>query len=355
MAVVPASGSNNILHFNQLNLKKMKHFLIMAITLVFLTVYAACNKNMHMIVHSGDAKGSVTAPTGSIDVTACGATPNDTTIDNAGFQKAIDSASKLGGATVWVPAGTYMINVDISVLLKSNVIISMASGAILQAHKTGTDRNYVLKALKVGHIQILGGEIIGDRNTHTDTTGEHGMGIAIYGCDSVAVKYTTIRDCWGDGITMSSRPSEGAPNASTRIYIIGVTSDSNRRQGITIGTVSGVTIDSCTITHTNGTAPQDGIDIEPDSGTARNVNIKHSFFAYNTGNGIEMNAKDTTVDSIYNINVNDDNFHLNAYAGYLQKVKNSTFNYDSIAAQRYHPYVVLHNYSNVDTIPLYYY
>ena len=333
----------------------MKHFLIMAITLAFLTVYAACNKNIHMITNTGGVKGLLSGPAGSIDVTACGATPNDTTIDNAGFQKAIDSASKLGGATVWVPAGTYMINVDISVLLKSNIIIEMASGAVLQAHATSTSRNYVFKGLKVGHIQILGGEIIGDRNTHLGTTGEWGMGIALYGCDSVSVKYMTIRDCWGDGITMSSRPSEGAPNASTRIYITSVTSDSNRRQAITIGTVSGVTIDSCTLTHTNGTAPQDGIDIEPDSGTSRNVNIKHSYIAYNTGNGIEMNAKNTAVDSIYNINVNDNKFNYNAYAGYLQQVENSTFNYDSITTQRYHPYVVLHNYTNVDTIPLYYY
>jgi len=235
--------------------------------------------------------------------------------------------------------------------LKSNVTLSMAPDAILQARPTGTQRNYVLKVQSVSNVQILGGQIIGDRNTHLTTGGEWGMGIGIYGSDSVTVKYTVIRDCWGDGITMSARTVAGALNPATRIYIIGVVSDSNRRQGITIGTVSGVTVDSCTITHTNGTAPQDGIDLEPDTGTCRNVNIRNSFIAYNAGNGVEMNQNSRS--SIYNINVNYNRIHYNAYAGYIQKVHNITFNYDSVGSNKYHPYVDTSRCTNCIITPNY--
>jgi hypothetical protein len=213
----------------------------------------------------------------------------------------------------------------------------MASDAILKANATSSSRYYVLKCLKVSGVTILGGQIIGDRNIHTGTGGEWGMGIAVYGCDSVYIKYVTIKDCWGDGITMSSRASEGAPNPSTRIHLIGVVSDSNRRQGLTIAEVSGVTVDSCTFTNTNGTAPQDGIDLEPDSGTCRNVNILHSYIAYNNGNGVEMNQNSRS--SIYNINVNHNTIRNNAYAGYIQRVHDITFNYDSISPNKYHPYI----------------
>ena len=319
----------------------MKRFMTMGMALVFLTVYAACNKNIHSISGSSTHPRSLTPPAGAIDVTTTGATANDTTTDNAGFQKAIDSASKLGYGTVWVPSGTYMINVKTSILLKSNIFIMMASGAVLQAEATDTTRYYVFKGLKVGHIQVLGGEIIGDRNSHLGTTGEWGMGFGLYGCDSVAVKYMTIKDCWGDAFSMSSRPVEGAPNASTRIYIISVTCDSNRRQGVSIGAVSGVTIDSCTITNTNGTAPQDGIDIEPDSGTARNINIRYNTFLNNAGNGVEMNAKvaSNPLDSIYNVNVQYNVMHYNKYAGYLQNVRDIDFNYDSVGSNTYQPWV----------------
>jgi hypothetical protein len=165
--------------------------------------------------------------------------------------------------------------------------------------------------VKVHGATIVGGSILGDRLRHLGTTGEWGMGIGIYNCDSITIKHVHISECWGDGITVGAQKIFSAPNPSTRVYIIGVVSDSNRRQGLSIGQVSGVTVDSCFFINTSGTAPQDGIDIEPDTGTCRNITITNSVMNHNAGNGVELN--ENKYSSIYNVNVNYNTVDSNHY------------------------------------------
>ncbi|ANE51485.1 glycoside hydrolase family 28 protein [Flavisolibacter tropicus] len=64
------------------------------------------------------------------DVTSFGA-KGDATSDNAAFiQRAIDSCTKTGGK-VYFPAGTFLTG---TLVLKSNVVLSLSSGAIIMGH-----------------------------------------------------------------------------------------------------------------------------------------------------------------------------------------------------------------------------
>jgi parallel beta-helix repeat protein len=94
-------------------------------------------------------------------------------------------------------------------------------------------------------------------------------------------------------------------------------------------------VDSCAFINTYGTAPQDGIDIEPDAGITQNITIQNCLIAYNKGNGVEMNAKPTTSAIIKNITVRNNFIHHNSYSGYIQHVSNCTFTNNRMKDNKY--------------------
>ncbi len=262
-----------------------------------------------------------------IYVNDVGADGTDALNDTWAFQKAIDSMAGLGGGVVRVRTGNYYIDADTSIKMKNNVVLYMYDTTRkLIVRPTSSTRYHAIMVEFVDGVSIFGGKIVGDRDIHTGSTGEWGMGIAIYGSTNVKVNRTYISNCWGDGIVVGSRKLAGVPTVSRDVIIKRVTSTNNRRQALTIGGVNGLEVDSCLFTYTNGTAPQDGIDIEPDSDTAQYVYITNCEISNNVGNGIEMNAKTTTTAKVRNIYVTNNYVHHNAYSTYILHVQNSTIN-----------------------------
>ena len=122
---------------------------------------------------------------------------------------------------------------------------------------------------------IFNGEIVGDRYSHTGTSGEWGMGISMLSAKNIVVKDLTIRDCWGDGIyigTYSAKPSKFLN--CKNIYLENVKCLNNRRQGMSIISVDGLLSESCEYSFTNGIAPEAGVDFEPNYAFEQLKNIK---------------------------------------------------------------------------------
>lgn len=111
------------------------------------------------------------------------------------------------------------------------------------------------------------GELIGDRPNHLGTSGEWGFGIYINKSNHVSISNITVRDCWGDCIYVGGQ--------STDVSIRNCTLSHSRRQGISITSAENVLIKGCCISRIEGTAPEYGIDIEPNQkDTVRNVVIR---------------------------------------------------------------------------------
>ncbi|HEY0668876.1 MAG TPA: right-handed parallel beta-helix repeat-containing protein [Sphingobacteriaceae bacterium] len=273
----------------------------------------------------------------TVNVKEAGAVGNGTTDDTWAFNAAIDQVAASGGGTVYVPQGTYLINPDISIIMKSNVILNMVdSTRIIKVKPSSEIRYNVIRMHKISNAQIKGGKISGERYEHIGTTGEWGMGVSIYEGTNCKLINTIITDCWGDGIVVGSQSNRyGAPNASVNCVISGVESRNNRRQGLTIGGVDSLIVINSKFTHTNGTAPQDGIDIEPDHNTAQKVHIRNCEIAYNARQGVELLAKPTGTAVVKNIYVQNNYIHHNVHSGYIRYASNVLFTNNRMTNNKY--------------------
>lgn len=311
------------------NFKLTKTSLTIAVAVVLIAL-SGCAKEKNQTGNQpedqnkelGGDKASNLSSSLTVSVTSTGAVGDGVTDDTDAFQDAIDQVHDAGGGTVTVPAGTYLIDADVSIRMKSEVTLNMTdSTRILKMKPTVNERYNVIRMINISNAKVIGGKIIGDRYTHLGTGGEHGMGVSIYGAYNCDVIGTVVVDCWGDGIVVGTQSTVySAPNESVNCEVRDVISRNNRRQGLTIGGVDSLIVVNSTFSHTNGTNPQAGIDIEPDNKTAQKVHIKNCEIAYNAHVGIEMNAKTGTTAVIKNVTVEGNYIHHNTYSAYIQHV-----------------------------------
>jgi len=224
-----------------------------------------------------------------VDVRSHGASGDGLHDDTASFQAAIDALAGAGG-TVRVPAGRYLIDTLRSVRLASRMHLALAPGARLVAMANAAPRSYVLLAQHLEDVEISGGAIVGDRDSHRGMSGEWGHGIRIRGCSGVRVRDIHISRCWGDGISAGGMVTAvGGASRPGRDYLFeNVVCAGNRRQGLTLGSCRGVRVRSCSFVDTGGTKPGAGVDVEPDTGVASDIVIENCIVRGNLGPGISL-------------------------------------------------------------------
>ena len=218
--------------------------------------------------------------------------------DTRAFNEAI---SKLNDTcdVLYVPAGIYQIDAEVAIKLRSNMKMVMASDAVLQAIGNSS-RNYdIICGDNISDVTVTGGQIKGERYEHTGQNGEWGMGIGLYDCKDINISGIAISDCWGDGIYLGSRNENSSSAGCRRITISGCNIFNNRRNNISIVCADYVTVEDCILKDANGTAPQYGIDIEPNNtlNPCEHIEIINSTFEGNgsAAMGIITDADDITI------------------------------------------------------------
>lgn len=187
--------------------------------------------------------------------------------DTATIQSAFDAAH-----SIFIPAGTYLVDATIGLKPQNNSIIILDERAILKV-KTNSSAGYRLFNLEnCADINISGGQLVGDVDDHNGETGEWGTGIHLEASQNIKIKRMQINKFWGDGVYIGGT---GYENRSQNILIDDVTLDANRRQGISVINVEGLKIPKVTITNTAGTGPAAGIDFEPNNNgeVLKNIDI----------------------------------------------------------------------------------
>ncbi|MBL7224432.1 MAG: right-handed parallel beta-helix repeat-containing protein [Candidatus Brocadiae bacterium] len=109
--------------------------------------------------------------------------------------------------------------------------------------------------------------------------------LSLRGCTRVQVHGLTLAESGGDGIYIGTTKEH---RACRQVLIKDVTCDGNHRQGISVISADGLLIDSCRLLNTKGTAPQAGIDLEPNRPNEHlaNVVIRNCVVEGNAGPGI---------------------------------------------------------------------
>ena len=230
-----------------------------------------------------------------------GAKADGTTDDTQAIQLALDASSY-----VYIPDGTYMIDAnndgwgykeDGGIKPKSNQTIILSNNAILKAKTNSTGFYNIVNLVNVENVHIKGGKVVGEKDTHDGTSGQFGFGVNILASTNITIEQMEVYNCWGDSIFIGY--TDGVDSHNVKIYNC-VLHDS-RRQGISITGCTDAIIKDCEIYNISGSAPQFGIDIEPDgTGIAENITIDNCYIHDNgvgdivvTGGSVTKNVNIT--------------------------------------------------------------
>lgn len=219
-----------------------------------------------------------------------GARGDGRTDDTAAIQRAIQAVAGTGG-TVLVPSGTYLINTVATssrgLVVGSRMTFKLAPGAVLKAIPNAAGNYTIVSVYSATQVAILGGTLVGDRGRHAGAAGEWGMGLSIQKSRQVSVSGVVARDCWGDGFYISG---------SADVTLEGVRAEHNRRNGLSVTSCDGLRVRGSVFRASQGTAPEAGLDIEPNPGeTVDNVAITGCTFADNAGSGLESGVPDSNL------------------------------------------------------------
>jgi len=202
--------------------------------------------------------------------------------DSNVFQTALNSTAA-SGQTLEVPAGNYNIN---PLSFPNNSSVFVDAGVTVTANSGYADGVRMLN-ISSSNVTITGAgaatSVFQMRKTEY-TSGEQRHCMNIVGASDVTISGISCNDSGGDGLYLAN---------STNVTIEDCIFNNNRRQGSSItGGVNHVYYLRDHFTNTNGTAPQSGIDIEPnDPGSfLLDVNIQDSYTDGNAGDGLMISA-----------------------------------------------------------------
>lgn len=207
---------------------------------------------------------------------AFGAVADGETDDTAAIQAMFDAVGD--GGLIYFPAGTYVVRhgdtktgedyVAVTVRGRHGLRVVLDNGATI-LHKTTTVHRYtMLRFEDCDGVEIVGGVIEGDRQSHQAVTSGYGSkGIHIVDCANIYIHDMEVRQIFGDCIGVT-----GGTKLCENVLIEGCTLHDSYRNGVVVGGVRHGTVRNCHIYDIIGADPQAGIDLEAERGVA-NENI----------------------------------------------------------------------------------
>jgi hypothetical protein len=231
-----------------------------------------------------------------ISIADYGADPTGVADSTAAIQNAFNASTN-----IYIPSGIYKIKAHTDtggfggVEPQSNSRIEFAPGAVFQAITNDKGAYSIIKALSKENITFINPTLIGDKDTHTGTTGEFGMGFLIRNSNEIHIDGGNISKCWGDGIYIGQVSDVGyCENISLRNLVV----NDCRRQGMSVISVDGLLIENCEFSDTNGIPPSAGIDFEPNltNGRLSRISLINVKTANNDGGGVLIDLLNYTSD-----------------------------------------------------------
>lgn len=134
------------------------------------------------------------------------------------------------------------------------------------------------------------------------------MGLSLSGCRNVRIEGVRIEESGGDGFYVGSSP---ANRWCEDIVIRDCEAYGNHRQGLSVISAVRLLVERCVFSGTAGTAPEAGIDFEPDEPDERLVEcvVRDCRIDNNAGNGLLVYLKPLTRES-HPVSIRFENCHV---------------------------------------------
>jgi hypothetical protein len=193
--------------------------------------------------------------TEAVDAQSFGLVGDGTTDNTEVFRNLLSTSHR----KVRVPPGDYVTG---KIRIPSNTILILEPGVVIRdsGQLRKHDRLINIHGENV-RIEGLGAMVVSRRSDYTSDEWRHG--VYVFGAQRVLIEGLESSSHGGDGFYIGGPPG----NPSTDIIIKGCKAENNRRQGLSITSARRVRIVDCEFVNTNGTAPEFGIDLEPNEPT----------------------------------------------------------------------------------------
>ena len=213
--------------------------------------------------------------TDTMNVKQFGAKGDGIVDDTTSIQTALNNCNN-----IFVPSGTYMVNAITCINLNSGNKLELDNDAVIKAITNDANSYSVLLVDDCEDVEICGGTIEGDRETHTGETGEWGHCIRLWGTSNhIYIHDINLINAWGDGIDCDITGSA----VTSRVHV-----NNARRNGYSITKADSFTSNDDIIENTHGTSPQCGVDVEPNNASdiLRNITFNNLYTKNNSAYGI---------------------------------------------------------------------
>jgi hypothetical protein len=114
--------------------------------------------------------------------------------------------------------------------------------------------------------------------------------IRLMSCNNINIYGLKLLDSGGDGVIVASWSGIAYQRYCENILLKDLWCDNNYRQGISVVSAQHLRVENCWFTNTSGTAPQAGVDLEPNQPFERLIDVVFDKcrFTGNAGNGIKV-------------------------------------------------------------------
>lgn len=173
---------------------------------------------------------------------------------------------------VIVPARKAPYQISKTLKMSSNQKLILQPGAVLEAapDKFHGKNDEFLRLENLENVTITGyGAEIRMRkkdyqNLNRYSKSEHRHGIILRDCKNVTISGVTVRATGGDGLYIGTR-KRNVGGWCSNVTVRDCVFDDNHRQGISVISVEKLLVERCVLSNTSGTAPESGIDFEPNN------------------------------------------------------------------------------------------
>lgn len=195
-------------------------------------------------------------------------------VDNTGVLAVNEKINELftSHKRIFFPSGIYRVTPSPAINIPNGASLYGDNAEFIMETNDKTDYQ-IFSCQAVSNFTISGLIFTGDRDSHTGTSGEGGMGLRINNCKNFTIEHCVFKNFWGDGLLIGFQNRTISTTVCENFKITECSFFANGRNDISVvGGINGI-ISNCIFQGGIRTNPKAAIDLEAEAVETMNNNI----------------------------------------------------------------------------------